>query len=90
MNRVAVPAGVVRKRAAVPRMFTKPMNDRPMPTAKHLEDCWPHLISGFQTSADMLWRGEEPSANFLRYSMALRVLRSREAREEQWDSCGGS
>jgi hypothetical protein len=50
--------------------------------------------AGFNTPADGLldgwqraWRAEEPSTIVLRYSMALCV---REAREEQWDSCGGS
>jgi hypothetical protein len=87
MNRVAVPAGVVGKRAAVPRMFTKPMNDRPMPMAKHLEGLLATFDQRVPDSAGMLWRGEEPSANLLRYSM---VLRAKEAREDQWDSCGGS
>jgi len=66
MNRVAVPAGVVGKRAAVPRMFTKPMNDRPMPTAKHLEGLLATFDQRVPDSAGMLWRGEEPSANLLR------------------------
>jgi hypothetical protein len=85
MNRVAVPAGVVGKRAAVPRMFTKPMNDRPMPMAKHLEGLLATFDQRVPDSAGMLLARRGTFRKFAPLQHG-----AKEAREDQWDSCGGS
>jgi hypothetical protein len=50
MNRVAVQAGVVRKRAAVLRRFTKPDERQADADGKHPEELLA-AFSGFQTAA---------------------------------------
>ena len=45
------------------------------------------LANVVSTDGQTRWRPEEPSTNAFRYSMELCA---REAREERWDSCGGS